>query len=156
MSDRETYFQGPTTGKPARRFGEMLVIVQHPAFRLGFLDAQNGRGLDHDAIIDRIHAETPAGALKRLGWKRDLFKAGRFEIAQYRYEEGRLAVIEYGLRCKAWGHPDCPPRQVIDFLWERAQKEGEKARPEPSPAAPRFSADMLRGTEGSQQGLPFR
>lgn len=126
------HFQGPTDGLVAEGYGELLAIVTHPAFRLGFLDAQLGRPFEHDRIMDRIDAETPASALARIGWKRNNEPAGLFdtpepsrrarvEIAQYRYEEGRLLVVSEGLRCKAWGHPDYPPRQVDDFIWKRAQ-----------------------------------
>ena len=46
--------QGPAKGRVAQTLGELTSIVQHPAFRLGFLDAQSGRPLDHDLIVDRI------------------------------------------------------------------------------------------------------
>lgn len=109
-------FQGPTTGEAASALDEMMRIVRHPAFRLGFLDAQRGLPLDHDRIIDRIYAETPHGALKRLGWGGFLDCNSKADLAQYRYEEGRIAVVEYGLSCKAWGHPDYPPRAVLAFV----------------------------------------
>ncbi|WP_315804057.1 hypothetical protein [Bradyrhizobium sp. SZCCHNS3002] len=114
--------------------GDFVRIVQHPAFRLGFLDARAGRALDHDLIMQRILNETPAGALKRLGWRNagdqqpDMFRveaaqakraAKQVETAQYRYEEGRILFIEYGVRCKAWGHPDFPPAEVLRFCQRR-------------------------------------
>lgn len=116
--------QKPIGDKRPETFGEMLWIVEHPAFRLGFLDAQHGKPHNHDHIVERIAAETPINALRRLGWDalhigHDLFglaNGRRVEIAQYRYEEGRLAVVQWGLRCKAWGHPDFPPKRVIDKL----------------------------------------
>lgn len=119
----------------ARTIGDMIAITMHPAFRLGFLDARDGRPLDHDRIMHRIFSETPAGALKRLGWQSpDLFEsadmfgigsaqaersAKSVEIAQYRYEEGRKLFLEFGVRCKAWGHPDFPPAGVRDFCRKR-------------------------------------
>lgn len=135
MEDR----QGPTTGKVAQSYGTLLGIVSHPAFRLGFLDAQHGRDFDHDRIMLRIVNETPTRALERIGWSwaaaperltRDLFSASHdrktraleVELAQYRYEEGRLAVLDLGLRCRAWGHPDFPPKAVDDYIWERASR----------------------------------
>src|SRR5215468_5336575 len=91
----------------AMTLGDFLRIVQHPAFRLGFLDARAGRPLEHDRVMQRIVAETPAGALKRLGWQAssrqpDLFGIKRaqtqgadraVETAQYRYEEGRTVFL---------------------------------------------------------------
>jgi hypothetical protein len=122
----------PITGPIAQSFAERYAIATHPAFRLGFLDAQAGKPLDHDRIIDRIAAETPKRALERLGWKHPqaatLFHmdAREVSVAQYRYEEGRLAVIAKGARCKAWGHPDYPPKQVMDLCFD-----GPKATPPP-------------------------
>lgn len=126
----------------ARTFGELYAIVQHPAFRLGFLDARAGRAMDHDTIMLRILAETPAGALKRLGWEKlplidgpDMFgvesaaaeAAGkRVEVAQYRYEEGRILFVEHGVRCRAWGHPDFPPVAVTEFCRQRFKEIIEK------------------------------
>ena len=111
-------FQGPTQGQPAEGFAERYSIACHPAFRLGFLDAQHNRAFSHDRILDRIEAETPANALKRVGWRRLAFSIAdktQTELAQYRYEEGRLLVKAFNLRCKAWGHPDYPPAQVVEF-----------------------------------------
>lgn len=120
--------------KPVERhpitLGEMYGVVMHPAFRIGFLDARAGRAIDHDCIMDRIASETPEGALKRMAfdpWSAggDIFsdpvdKLGarmkRVALAQYRYEEGRKLFLEFGVRCKAWGHPDFPPAQVRTFL----------------------------------------
>lgn len=106
-------------------FAARMAIASHPAFRLGFLDAQRGKPIDHDHIMDRIDSETPATALRRIGWKRrealPLFDNERAlsqtALAQYRYEEGRLCVMQLGLKCKAWGHPDYPPKQVVDLCW---------------------------------------
>lgn len=126
--------QSPVSGEP-KTYGDYLAIVTHPAFRLGFLDAQLGRDFDHERILDRIKRETPPRALGRLGWSAapgeapaGLFtaaetastRAGVIELAQYRYEEGRLLVTQERLRCRAWGHPDYPPRQVDDFIWSLA------------------------------------
>jgi hypothetical protein len=105
-------WQAPITNRKATGHAELWTIITHPAFRIGFLDAMAGRELAHDRIVDRIKAETPAPALRRMGWDADIFSAYTVESAQYRYEEGRLAVIQVGLRCRAWGHPDYPPAQV--------------------------------------------
>lgn len=115
-AEREADFQGPTNGQRARSLSDLYKIVHHPAFRIGFLDAQLGKPFDHEKIVDRIHAETPKGALLRLGWDGDFFTSNEVALAQFRYEEGRLAVIEFGLSCRAWGHPDYPPRKIIDFI----------------------------------------
>lgn len=117
MSDDDA----PTTGK-AVTLADFMSIVSHPAFRIGFLDAQHDRPFDHDHIVRRIQTETPPNALKRLGWDGDLFSRDDVALAQYRYEEGRMLAKEYGLRCRAWGHPDFPPKQVFDFIWDRAEK----------------------------------
>ncbi|KRR25934.1 hypothetical protein [Bradyrhizobium retamae] len=135
MSDKPVTERGKT-------LWDFLSIVHHPAFRIGFLDARCGRPPDHDKILQRIVAETPAGALKRLGWAdRDLFDgpdtfgvdsaqakaaATSIEIAQYRYEEGRTLFLEYGVRCKAWGHPDYPPVAVVEFCRRRAREQSEQ------------------------------
>lgn len=120
---RDDGFQGPTNGDTARTYGELYGIVTHPAFRLGFLDAQAGKPLDHDRIAARVFAETPPRAFSRMGFD-PLSLEGRkaFELAQYRYEEGRLAVVDVGLKCKSWGHPDFPPAKVRDYIWNRAAK----------------------------------
>lgn len=136
MSDPERS-DSPVNHK-ARTLGDLVAITMHPAFRLGFLDARAGRPLDHDSIMARIFSETPAGALKRLGWSTpDLFDtpdifgvdsaqaqraAKAVEIAQYRYEEGRKLFLEFGVRCKAWGHPDFPPVAVRDFCIKRSRE----------------------------------
>ncbi len=109
----------------------MFAIVTHPAFRIGFLDAQAGHVLDHDNIIARIEGETPESALRRIGWG-NLLSADDIGLAQYRYEEGRLTVISEGLRCKAWGHPDNPPSQVMSYIIERAAGFQRAAKPEPA------------------------
>lgn len=118
----------PTKGR-AVTIGDMMQCVTHPAFRLGFLDAQRGKPLDHDTIMDRIDAETPPNALNRLGFESrptSLFDEpsnNRVSLAQYRYEEGHRMVFEVGLKCKAWGHPDYPPAQVIEYIRKRASGE---------------------------------
>lgn len=121
---RERADDKPVEGK-AVTFDDLYGIVIHPAFRLGFLDAQHGKGFDCDDIIARIYRETPAGALGRLGWsKSDLFNDQKpsFDLAQYRYEEGRRIQSEYGLKCRAWGHPDYPPVAVMDFIRAEAKR----------------------------------
>jgi hypothetical protein len=78
--------------------------------------------------MERIFVETPAGALKRLHFNEvealpfDRPKADCAALAQYRYEEGRALFLEYGVRCRAWGHPDFPPAQVRAFLVERLKQ----------------------------------
>lgn len=127
--------------KKAMSLGDLWQCVVHPAFRLGFLDARAGRPINHDQIVARIFAETPAGALKRLGWSTPEFFEGpnllgemtartarSFELAQYRYEEGRTLFLEHGIRCKAWGHPDFPPAAVRNYLYSRV-KELNEAQP---------------------------
>lgn len=136
MSDHES--SDKPVREKARTLGDMIAITMHPAFRLGFLDARAGKPLDHDTIMARIFSETPAGALKRLGWSTpDLFDGPdmfgvesahakrirlKVEVAQYRYEEGRTLFLEYGVRCKAWGHPDFPPAQVREFCRKRFEQ----------------------------------
>lgn len=117
----------PVSGPVADSKADMLKIVTHPAFRIGFLDSQSGRPLAHDRILDRIAVETPKTALRRIGWDDARFgflRTQHFEIAQYRYEEGRLAQSMYRLSAKSWSHPDYPPvavRQMITrLLRERA------------------------------------
>lgn len=120
---QEIGFQGPTCGDIATRYGDLFCIVTHPAFRLGFLDALAGKPIDHDHIADRIVRETPASAIRRLGISAaSLFDTAAVELAQYRYEEGRIAVIQEGLKCRAWGHPYFPPAQVRQYIWARADK----------------------------------
>jgi hypothetical protein len=117
-------WQGPINGHQiAENVAARLRIVSHPALRLGFLDAQSGRPFDHDDIVRRIQSETPESSLKRLGWDRGLFDDKTIEQAQYRYEEGRLLVIKYGLRCKSWNHPDFPPKALRDFATNRPDNE---------------------------------
>lgn len=119
MSDSPVDHTGTT-------FLEFYTIVQHPAVRIGFLDARAGLPLDHDTIMQRILAETPPRALKRIGWTDgDLLESKSVEIAQYRYEEGRTLFLEYGVRCKAWGHPDYPPAAVVEFCRQRARENAE-------------------------------
>lgn len=137
--------------KKAMTLGDLWQCVVHPAFRIGFLDARAGRPLDHDHILQRIFSETPAGALQRLGWdRRDLFEESdlfgvesglrarsgqEVALAQYRYEEGRALFLEYGLRCKAWGHPDFPPASVRNYLHARVKEMNATQHLEPSHAS---------------------
>lgn len=117
-------FQGPVTPRIATDIAVRFRICKHPAFRLGFLDALRGLPFNHDDIMGRIERETPASSLKRTGWNRNFFStAEAVERAQYRYEEGRLTLIKYGLRCKGWNHPDYPPRSVIEFARNRPDNE---------------------------------
>lgn len=139
LLDDRNGWQGPTNGKCATRYGELLGIIQHPAFRLGFLDAQGGRALDHDMIAERIEKETPTSYWKRQGrTPRDLLEGNSVTLAQYRYEEGRLAHLMLGLRCRAWGHPDFPPQALRDYIWERADKSAP-------PELPTNIVAMMRG-----------
>lgn len=128
--------------KKAMTLGDLWQCVMHPAFRIGFLDARAGRPPEHDKIMQRIHAETPIGALKRLGWSTpqlfdgsDIFgvdsvqaaaAANAVALAQYRYEEGRTLFLEHGVRCKAWGHPDFPPVAVREYLFSRVKELNEQ------------------------------
>lgn len=140
----------PTTAQLST-FGDLYACCQHPAFRIGFLDAQAGRPLDHDAIVARIQAETNPRALARIGWDvPPAYLAGKTALAQYRYEEGRIAVLEYGCRCRAWGHPDYPPRALFDLCWRLAAERGAipaaepQGEPKTEPAAPRpLAADFV-------------
>ena len=113
MSDRVD--DRPVNARPATTYDDLWRIVTHPAFRLGFLDAQAGRTHDHDRIAVRILAETPSRALQALGYANGLFP-DEVALAQYRYEEGRCASVELGLRCKAWNHPDYPPAAIRKFI----------------------------------------
>lgn len=42
-------------------------------------------------------------------------------------DQGRQAVLEEGLRCRAWGHPDYPPAQVRAYLRRRFGEPREGA-----------------------------
>lgn len=116
----------PVTGQPIKQRDAMWRAVTHPAFRLGFIDAQNGRPPDHDTIIARIFAETPQTALRRLGWTQEtagLLGWGHdVATSQWRYEEGRQVVCEFGCRARSWNHPDFPPAAVRRLV-ERLAKE---------------------------------
>ena len=117
-------YQGPLEGRGiTEEIEARLRIVRHPAMRLGFLDAMNGKPFNHDDIAGRIRAETPASSLKRTGWDDGFLSENDIERAQYRYEEGRLLVIKYGLRCKSWNHPDFPPKAVLKFAKHRPDNE---------------------------------
>lgn len=120
--------QTPTTGKTADSAAGFYAIVMHPAFRLGFLDAQSGLPHNADQMLQRIERETPRSALERIGWL-DLFRKHDEDLAQLRYEEGRLAHLQFGLKCRGWGHPDYPPAQVRNFIAQRV------ALLKPAPAA---------------------
>ena len=115
----------PLTGPRASTHAQHLVVVRHPAFRIGFLDAQFGRPFDHDQILNRIATETPEAALTRLRWwSRPLLGTPPCEnvvLAQYHYEEGRILCIEYGLRCRGWNHPDYPPKAICDWIERRVE-----------------------------------
>lgn len=125
---------------------QAFACVEHPAFRIGFLDARESRPIDHDTIMRRIAAETPTGALKRIQWPWSaypmtdvpltLFEIGpdpvakrlaAVALAQWRYEEGRVLFLEHGIRCKAWGHPDYPPAQVRQFCIDWVNKQREES-----------------------------
>jgi hypothetical protein len=138
-----TGFQGPTTGEVARSGADLYAIVEHPAFRVGFLDAQAGRPLDHDKIVERVIAATPPNAWKRMRLAPDALRTPKgVELAQYRYEEGRLLVIQEGVRCRKWGHPDFPPEAVRHYIAKRVM-----AAP---PAIEMFSIAQMR-----PEGLPL-
>lgn len=121
-------WQAPTSGKCATAYSDLYAIITHPAFRLGFLDAQHGKPLNHDLIGERIFAETPQSYFKRQKieglFSKEYFK---IELSQYRYEEGRLAVVKEGLNCKAWGHPDFPPAKLRDYIWKRSRSSDKAA-----------------------------
>ena len=120
-------YQGPAANWLASTYGEMHEIVCHPAFRLGFLDALRGRPFQHDDIMRRIESETPAPALERIGFG---LHAENADLAQLRYEEGRLLQKRFGLKCRAWGHPDFPPTAVEAFIRERARARNGEPRHE--------------------------
>lgn len=117
-------WQGPTHGDLARTSAQFLQIVTHPAFRIGFLDAQRAHPLDHDLIAMRITSETPASYWQRSRRSPDAFQSrDAIELAQYRYEEGRLAVLVLDLRCRAWGDPDYPPTSVRKHIQKVAVED---------------------------------
>lgn len=122
--------QAPTTVPVASSFSGIMALVMHPAFRLGFLDAQAGLGLDHDYIGRRISTETPPGALSRLGYASGLFDQQSIEIAQYRYEEGREVFVRYTPKVRAWGHPDYPPVSIRDLCQQLAKERASSVRSE--------------------------
>jgi hypothetical protein len=109
---RDFGFQGPTNGETAQSYWDFMSIAQHPAFRLGFLDARAARPLDHDKIVARMIAETPPRACMGTSPPVD-GDAAAVELAQYRYEEGRLLWLIEKPKVKAWSHPDFPPRASI-------------------------------------------
>lgn len=120
ISPLEADAAGPPCQRPVGGWSdaldELMDLARHPAVRLGVLDAQAGRPLDHDHIGEHILAETPAGSLRRLRWPLRPLTADEVAVAQYRYEEGRLLVLQAGLRCRAWGHPDFPPAAIRRYV----------------------------------------
>ncbi|MBO9424669.1 hypothetical protein J7444_08050 [Labrenzia sp. R4_1] len=106
--------------KPRRdvldNYRDAFSCVCHPAFRLGFLDALGGRPLDHDSISCRIACETPESFFSRNPFYGAPFSATDIEVAQRRYEEGRLLQVQERLLCRSWSHPDFPPVQVREWL----------------------------------------
>ena len=117
----KTRWRAPVQSKRAKMHRDLWRVITHPAFRLGFLDAQNGAPCDHDDILKRIRAETPRAALQQADASRH-FAPNAIALAQYRYEEGRLAVLEEGLRCRAWRHPGQPPPTVRAHIAARARQ----------------------------------
>jgi hypothetical protein len=116
--------QGPDSGRQATEYAELLGIMTHPAFRIGFLDARGDKPLDHDRIIDRLYAETPHRAFERMGYGPMDFKdPHEVEMAQLRYEEGRRWWVEDRPTVRGWNHPDFPPRAVYQYLNERCKAE---------------------------------
>lgn len=112
--------QKPTSGEAPKTAASLLAIAQHPAVRLGFLDAQAGKPIDHDDIIGRIWRETPERALERIGWRIGILEPQQdVALAQFRYEEGRMLVVDAGLRCRGWGHPDYPPASLRRWAMEQ-------------------------------------
>ena len=127
MADRPEGYQGPTSGKTATAYADLIAIVMHPAFRIGFLDAKAGRFLDHDRIRARIAAETPERAFERMGMPRpEVWPDDEIPMAQLRYEEGRLFFLEERPKVRGWGHPDYPPAAVYDYLSKRCKAELEE------------------------------
>lgn len=113
--------QGPLGSAPlASTMAELWAVVMHPAFRLGALDAAAGRPLDHWRIVERMLTETPPRALAAL--PAFMSAASHIDLAQYRYEEGRLAVLMYGLTWRGWSRPDYPPAAVLDLCRRLAER----------------------------------
>lgn len=111
--------------KRAKSVDELMSIVMHPAFRIGFLDFRAGRPLDHDQIRARIEKETPAGALERLGFSPLSWEPGDIRHAQVRYEDGRKVAAQFDLRVKGWSHPDYPPVAVRRLIERLAQERSD-------------------------------
>lgn len=126
MSD-DRVVDRPTRG-PARSRRAYLIALTHPAFRIGFLDACAGKPFDADLSLERLRAETPANAKQR--WRLFAPDDRRYPIAleQYRYEEGRIVVHEYGLTCGSWKNPDRLPPQLRRYIDQRLRMaEGSTA-----------------------------
>ncbi len=127
MSGKPEGWQAPTNGERASTISELWGIITHPAFRLGFLDAQCGLPISHDRIGSRIENETPASFFSRMKAQPNLWEgANRIQLAQYRYEEGRLAVLQEGLKCRKWGHPDFPPAAVRRYVMNRVDRSAAR------------------------------
>lgn len=141
-------FQGPTNGETAKSYWDFMSIAQHPAFRLGFLDARAGRALDHDKIFARMIAETPQRAWERMSMSPPVEgDMAACEIAQYRYEEGRLLWLIEKPKVKAWSHPDFPPKAISDYCWKRSEPDriARAARAQEEIAATPSIVDLMRG-----------
>ena len=101
----------------AQTIDEFLEIVSHAAFRLGALDAANGRPLSHDEIRTRVELETPPRAIGfgQCGGHPSSWSGHNLEIAQKRYEEGRQIVAGFRLKIRSWSDPRFPPKVVRDW-----------------------------------------
>ena len=102
----------PVTGM-SKSLADIMNIVRHPAFRLGVLDFIAGRPFNHDEIIARINAETPAKAINP-------WEVSNERLAQYRYEEGRLAALIYKIKIRSWNWPNYPPKPIREMALQRA------------------------------------
>ena len=102
----------------ASTYADLIAIMKHPAFRLGALDASKGRPLLHDDILSRIADETPRGCSLGGLWT-------EITTVQRRYEEGRLAVAEFGIKFRSWNHPDHPPADVLRLCSRLAQERAK-------------------------------
>jgi hypothetical protein len=109
--------------RTAKSLQDMLEIASHPAFRLGILDAASGSPFDPgDKISKRIYEETPRRARGMWGgWVSD----GELELAQKRYEEGRICLIGWRLKVRAWSDPRFPPKVIREWCASVARTLGE-------------------------------